>query len=1318
MDIGRLDGATIRVPSATTRITPEGLNICGVAGSLPPPTDIVYVVDQTGSMKPNAILVKGSDTSAWYGCNELTNGPPVKMGGAAVFQGFAVRVIDPSQSMEAVKAACLMAGDPYSVRAKVVQSAIRTQASQAPLSYAATINFGPDLLTTQESMTPMSDAAGVDRLLASLPLDTAWGTNYEPPLGWARVLLHGGRSGSLRLFPSPNAKKAIVMISDGQPTWGDWKNALKAPLTVVKGGRTWTSDVATLPPIYGIFLGVGDLGVSVLDSLSRQTGGKFHQIPPNRPDSLQSVIQQILGEIIHPGNPRNLVITNKTNGQTSHSVSIETKGTSNLMPLDSLVALEPGPNALELTVQQTNRTQTANLTVVVADAASNAPKSHIDSVWSPRCGDVSRLFVKPDNSGLAWADAPDHNLQLSLLTAPINYTSVPLAIATRVSNDSERVTVPRLDRAVGDTLRAFGGYVPWRNLVAGRALAFDGVVRSASGWDSARVLFRMPRDRRDTAVATIGLHRPRSAGLTMTQSVNGPSGRVEVAVVDSGSATASVTVSVMARSGDALQVVLVRGADDVYRGSFAFQQGAAPVSTDTILQTGRETPRLDTLAGRYGELSARTLVHLPAARLRFVGDDGAPRDTLGLDLVVGTGRRVVVQAFLGDLPCLSCGGQVAVTPSEPGIGIHSTVGAGERVDSLRLDKGRLEVEVRGLSVVNLGSITWRADSIGSSLVAKPVRVVASVPDSVVYLDTDGDGSFDRAVLYAPSTHKPGLDLRLPWPDSVSRVGVSLDQPAYSIDSTAATFAIRTLVPLTTGSKGKLTAKWRPGIDGEWTDVKVVERIAPVPLRARLRRGTEFDTLRVSPSEPIRNRWDSANRLVSRVRAGGALSALAPRTARVDSSTGDLSLVFPSDSTDAQVMAGDSVRFTPGGGVRDSGGNASGILARKVVVEGSDPIPLSATLFDTDADGRADRVVLRLRHPLVVTDAVGFRWPDLAGGFQERVVPIGAASADSGKRILTFDIEPFAFGATSCPSTGCRELAWYESYRFPAAQISSFPLLDGVDPIVVDARFGYGSRPGVPDSLHLRFSETYTAIGGRPWVAWGRPSVDSLGRSVVSRGNPMLVGGAGGLILADPAFVPKAGDSVRVHPAPRGGLTDLDGNAPERLAYWTPIRFDPLPLWITVDLPAPMLLDRGQILTKNKPPVTLLVRRGPEEPEWKPLPGGTALARPIEDYARVVVTLNRIPDEGGMYIYDRMGVAVGKVEFAAVQRAAEAGLLARTSRGEFQILLAWNGCDAEGRKVATGVYLARVYGWIRDDHHSEAVNVVRKIGVRRLLPDNF
>jgi len=341
LDVATLDGATIQVPLSTTRISTKGLNLCGVAGSVPPPTDIAYILDQTGSMVPTAIFPGSEDTTGWFECN-CTNctdpvaSPVIKYIDTIQFHGYKVSVVDPATKYGDLQTACKVAGDPYSVRLSTVQNAIRFQASKSPQSYASIISFHGVLDAVQMTMTPLSTSQSVENLVTSIPLKSGGGTNYEEPITWARIQLYGGKSGNTIVAPSVDSNKAIIMISDGRPNQGKWREALAPTNTVDWNKKTWTTTSTRIPPIYTIYLGVDSVAGSSLDTVASMTGGKYYQIPPNMPDSLTRVIQQILGMVIKPATPDSLFVTNTTNGQASHSTVVTPKSGSYLMALDSL----------------------------------------------------------------------------------------------------------------------------------------------------------------------------------------------------------------------------------------------------------------------------------------------------------------------------------------------------------------------------------------------------------------------------------------------------------------------------------------------------------------------------------------------------------------------------------------------------------------------------------------------------------------------------------------------------------------------------------------------------------------------------------------------------------------------------------------------------------------------------------------------------------------------------------------------------------------------------------------------------------------------
>jgi hypothetical protein len=1324
LDVSKLDGATIQVPLSTTRISSKGLNLCGVLGSTPQPTDIAYILDQTGSMVPTVIFPGSEDTTGWFECNckntctKPVASPVIKYSDTILFHGYQVSVAAPTTRYGDLQTACQVAGDPYSVRLSTVQNAIRYQASKSPQSYASIISFHSILDDVQMSMTSLATTQSVENLVTSIPLKSGGGTNYEDPITWARIQLFGGKSGATVVAPSKDSNKVVIMISDGRPNVGQWRDALKPTNSVDWNGKTWTTTSTRIPPVYTIYLGVDSVAGSSLDTVSNLTGGIHYQIPPNMPDSLTRVIQEILGKVIRPAIPDSLFITNTSNGQTSHSTVVTARGGSFQMALDSLVALEPGANQIKVTVKQATNVIQANWTVLVADSTGPVPKGRLDSLLTTQCGPASALSLKPDKSGLAWADTLDRNLVIGLTVKPEGNSSLPVGIYTRKSADAERVSILVPAGSDPGTSKSFGGNLPWQNLTGTLSVPGDAVLRSGPGWDSARAFFQMPRDRRDTASAMIGLHHASVPVLTMTPSMEGPSGRLQLSVLDSEATTNSVTVTIRHRLGDSLKVNLAKGADGLFHGSFPFQEGTALVAKDSVLQMGVVLAKLDSVQAFYVSQKAVALVTLPAARLRFVDASGTPLDSIALNLPVGGKVRVTVQAYIGTDPCKTCNNWLSIAPSDEGISIRSVNGAGNRIDSLRLSGGQAQVDVRGVLPVLSGSILFRADSIGSSLSAKPVRVEPALPDSVVYFDDDGDGSIDRAQAHLRMPWRDRNRLQLPWPDSTRLLDVASADVSLSSDSLTVGFTFRSGVALTTAAKGVLSAKWRYDEAWAWSAVKIVERIAPVPLRAILRRGTTFDTLRVMASERIWPALTPSGKLITNAFPDGTFGGINPRLARIEAATGDLILIFPSDSTDLQVKPADSIRFTRNGTVRDSSGNSPGEFARLVIVEGVDRAPRTASMFDTDADGRADRVVVRLRSNLTVADRIEFRWPDTLGNLVRRVLPVSAAQSDSGDRILTFDVDPFAFGGTSCPASGCQNLASLSSTRFPDAGQVDFAVLDKVDPIILQASFAFSSNGTTSDTLHLRFSEPLKAGVEGPWLSWGKPSFDSLGTLIVPVGTPrLLAGGVQGQILLDSTFPARAGDSVRISARPTGNLSDTSANTPGSLAFWTPLEFGKPPLIIEAIVPTPVMIDRGEAPPAGQRPITILVRKNPNDSTWSTIQG-EAPGQSMGSYSGVVLNLNRIPEGGGIYIYDLVGTAVVRFDLSGLIAAANSGLIERTRRGDYQIFFAWDGRDMNGQKASTGIYIARAFGWVREDSRTTMVNVLRKMGIRRELPENM
>jgi hypothetical protein len=1047
--------------------------------------------------------------------------------------------------------------------------------------------------------------------------------------------------------------------------------------------------------------------------MSGQSGGAFNQIPPNMPDSLTRVIDKILGSLIKAAKPDTFLVRNLRNGQTSSATVSVASGNGYRMQLDSLVGLQVGANTIELTIKESGGTILDTVTINVSGSTSTGTLG-LDTSLTTQCYPAASLVLQPDKSGRAYAtDSIDRNILVTLHETSDGQSALPVSMATWLSGDKENLDLPIPPGTAKDSFGTFKGTIPWQALLRTGAMPGDAILRSGPGWDSAYAYFQMPRDPRDTASAAIGLRRAVAPSLSMTPSVEGPTGQVQVAVVDSNISAATISVTVRHRLGDTLSVKLTRVGAGTYQGSFSFAQGQAISLKDTILELAAIGTGLDSLTGNYQSLSALSYVQPAVFHLRFLDAQGGVHDSLGFDLAQGSQAPVTVQVWIGSSPCPTCGGQLSIVPSDPGLQILSTSGAA--IGTVRLVGGQATIDAKGLRPVRSGSIVFTFDSLGTSISANPVRVLPPAPDSVVYLDMDGDGALDRAVLYLRSGWTSDNGLQLPWPDSTRFLPWQSASLSLSPDSPTVTFDFLPQSRDTTLGATPLSAHWRYDATWPWQNVKVVERIAPVPLRAILTRGTTYDTLRVYPSEPL---WPSLSPLSSLVgrQVGAAVQPLLPDGARIETSTGALLLLIASDSTGLMVQPGDSVRFLSS--VKDALGNAPGAISKRVVVEGSDPAPLDAVMVDSDGDGRADQVVVRLRAALSVTDLVGFLWPDTNGVLEGRTLPPSAGVSDSGGLRLTFSLDPFDFAATACPVAGCQALGYLSTTRFGSDVRTSFAIRDGVDPIPTYAQYRFAANVGVVDTLVVRFSEPVRKKADISWVSVGRPGRDSLGVVVKSIPAPQLIdGGRTAVFLVDNTFPGVDGDSLRITSATVGGsLSDTASNAPNRRAWWTPLLWKMPPPALTLGVPHAIVRSGTTDAPVGEAAVSVMVRTA-ETDAWKTIEG-PVLTQKDQDtrIGGVVVHLNRIPQTLGMYIYDNLGVMVLKKDLSDLASQAAQGNLQPTARGDYQVWLTWNGLDNTGKPAASGVYLIRIFGWVKEGDRLLLLNQIKNTGFYRALPN--
>jgi hypothetical protein len=277
----------------------------------------------------------------------------------------------------------------------------------------------------------------------------------------------------------------------------------------------------------------------------------------------------------------------------------------------------------------------------------------------------------------------------------------------------------------------------------------------------------------------------------------------------------------------------------------------------------------------------------------------------------------------------------------------------------------------------------------------------------------------------------------------------------------------------------------------------------------------------------------------------------------------------------------------------------------------------------------------------------------------------------------------------------------------------FSVLDGIPPVLTSVSIHYGPTADVPDTLRAQFSEPIQFDVAKanklaPWLSWGRPSRDSLGKAIPYSAYDTTSPNKLDLIVRlEGAFKPVRGDSARITVGGQGLVSDFAGNTPKRFAHWTTIEFASRPLVLTAAPYTPVRIYKPEWgEPKPGPNVTILVRNDPKSP-WRSLSGGV----PSVDTARVtgiVMRTNRMV-LGGFYLYDLQGTFVTSADVTPVNNALASGTLVPDDRGLYEIFFTWNGRSDNGIVAPTGIYLARIFGWKIDGTQRVMINRVHHIG---------
>jgi hypothetical protein len=240
LDLSGINGKPITVPSNVTRIDNDGLSLCKGSLRLGGDADIMFVMDQSGSMGSKYAYINTAvtpnDTTYYENLNGCTANPTsigtfsyrvfenLNTGGNPVPVNLSVTRISNNTNCNG------FSGDPYRVRATAVEKAIDYIAASG--TQISTVGFVGFAGTNRTIISPLTvNDANVTTLKNGIDIEEASGTNYFSSLNQAKTWLN------TTSMINTN-KQVIVFISDGRPT---------------QGGDALTLVDPTMPPIYSIY---------------------------------------------------------------------------------------------------------------------------------------------------------------------------------------------------------------------------------------------------------------------------------------------------------------------------------------------------------------------------------------------------------------------------------------------------------------------------------------------------------------------------------------------------------------------------------------------------------------------------------------------------------------------------------------------------------------------------------------------------------------------------------------------------------------------------------------------------------------------------------------------------------------------------------------------------------------------------------------------------------------------------------------------------------------------------------------------------------
>ena len=260
LDLTGLDNQTVVIPKNVTRIDSRGFALCETSESRGGLADIVYVMDQSGSMALSNVWVSPDARDTVYLNSGVQLRRVLRRRPTEQLRDHDRRVpgrdAHGEQDQSRQGSARQQPLHRLLVRRSVqparhrLPGAIDYQAQRAPDSRAGYLGFAGGLEGTV-SPRQLNTPANIAAVKQPIDIRNRSNTNYTVSLTQAKQWLNTPAL-------SPNPTKAIIFLSDGKPT-GPSSNP-QAYLSLID---------SNMPPVYGIFLGVPRVDTLLLSEVSR-----------------------------------------------------------------------------------------------------------------------------------------------------------------------------------------------------------------------------------------------------------------------------------------------------------------------------------------------------------------------------------------------------------------------------------------------------------------------------------------------------------------------------------------------------------------------------------------------------------------------------------------------------------------------------------------------------------------------------------------------------------------------------------------------------------------------------------------------------------------------------------------------------------------------------------------------------------------------------------------------------------------------------------------------------------------------------------------